>query len=307
MTGVKLIAGKELRASFRNMEFLLIVGVFLLMSIVSVYIGSTTKNAEMRAYESIASSAANAGTEIPAAPVIYSLAILKNLVEYIVMIGAILAIFLGYDVFQGERQGGTLRLLFTKPIPRRSIILGKLLGAGLVIGLLLTVTLFFNMALFAYYTGVLPNFEETLRVIVFLGIAFAYMMNFYTAALYISIKTRESSYGFLVMMVVWIFISFVVPQIAESQKSYAYAINNIAGTITQVPGETALSNAIGWLSPAVQFKFVGSDLLQTASETATIPLGRLLVAEIVKMIYLILPGIGLTLLSLREVEKEGTL
>ena len=94
MTGVKLIAGKELRASFRNMEFLLIVGVFLLMSIVSVYIGSTTKNAEMRAYESIASSAANAGTEMPAAPVIYSLAILKNLVEYIVMIGAILAIFL---------------------------------------------------------------------------------------------------------------------------------------------------------------------------------------------------------------------
>jgi ABC-2 type transport system permease protein len=182
-----------------------------------------------------------------------------------------------------------------------------LLGAGLVIGLLLTTTLVFNIALFAYYTGVLPKFEETFRVVIFLVIAFAYMMNFYTASLYISIKTRESSYGFLIMMVVWIFISFVVPQIAESQKSYVYAINNIAGTITQVPGETALSNAIGWLSPAVQFKFVGSDFLQTVSETATIHLGRLLVAEIVKMIYLILPGIGLTLLSLREVEKEGTL
>lgn len=302
-----MIAGKELRASFRNMEFLLIVVVFLLMSIVSVYIGSTTKNAEMRAYESIASAAAAAGTEIPAVPIIYSLAILKNLIEYIVMIGAVLAIFLGFDAFQGERQGGTLRLLFTKPIKRKSIILGKLLGAGLVIGLLLTTTLVFNIALFAYYTGVLPNFEETFRVIIFLVIAFAYMMNFYTASLYISIKTRESSYGFLIMMVVWIFISFVVPQIAESQKSYVYAINNIAGTITQVPGETALSNAIGWLSPAVQFKFVGSDFLQTVSETATIHLGRLLVAEIVKMIYLILPGIGLTLLSLREVEKEGTL
>lgn len=307
MTGVKLIAGKELRASFRNMEFLLIVGVFLLMSIVSVYIGSTTKNAEMRAYESIASAAAAAGTEIPTAPVIYSLAILKNLIEYIVMIGAVLAIFLGYDAFQGERQGGTLRLLFTKPIPRKSIILGKLLGAGLVIGLLLTATLAFNIALFAYYTGVLPNLAETFRVIIFLVIAFAYMMNFYTGALYISMKSHESSYGFLIMMVVWIFISFVIPQVAESQKSYAYAINNIAGTITQIPGETALSKVIGWLSPAVQFKLVGSDLLQTVSETATISIGRLLVTAIIKIIYLILPGIGLALLSLRDVEKEGTL
>lgn len=307
MTGVKLIAGKELRASFRNMEFLLIVGVFLLMSIVSVYIGSTTKNAEMRAYESIASAAAAAGTEIPTAPVIYSLAILKNLIEYIVMIGAVLAIFLGYDAFQGERQGGTLRLLFTKPIPRKSIILGKLLGAGLVIGLLLTATLVFNIALFAYYTGVLPNFAETFRVIIFLVIAFAYMMNFYTGALYISMKSHESSYGFLIMMVVWIFISFVIPQVAESQKSYAYAINNIAGTITQVPGETVLSKAIGWLSPAVQFRFVGNDLLQAVTETATIGIDHLLVADFIKILYLIFPGVILTILSVREVEKEAIL
>ena len=67
MTGMKIIAGKEFRSSFRNMEFLLIVAVFLVMSIVSVYIGSTTKNAELRAYESIVAAATAAGTEIPAA------------------------------------------------------------------------------------------------------------------------------------------------------------------------------------------------------------------------------------------------
>ncbi|PKM38636.1 MAG: hypothetical protein CVV04_14295 [Firmicutes bacterium HGW-Firmicutes-9] len=307
MTGLKYIAGKELKASFRNKEFLLIIAVFLVMSIVSVYIGSTTKNAELKAYESIIATATTTGTEVPTTPVIFPLAILKNLVEYVVMIGAVLAIFLGYDAFQGERQGGTLRLMLTKPIPRESIILGKLLGAGLIIGLLLTVTLLFNIALFAYYTGVFPDFVETLRVVVFLLIAFAYMMSFYAGALYVSTKTRESSYGFLLMMVVWIFISFVIPQLAESQKSYAYAINNIAGTIAQVPGETVLSSAIGWLSPAVQFKSVGSDLLQAVSETATIRVDRLLVANIAKVMYLIVPSVVLTLLSLREVKKEAIL
>ncbi len=133
MIETKIIAGKEFRSSFRNMEFLLIVAVFLIMSVVSVYIGSTTKNAEMRAYEGIVAAATAAKTEIPAAPVIYPLAILKNLVEYIVMIGSVLAIFLGFDAFHGERRGGTLRLLLTKPVRRSSIILGKLSGVGLVV------------------------------------------------------------------------------------------------------------------------------------------------------------------------------
>lgn len=307
MTGMLNIAGKEFRSSFRNMEFLLIIGVFLIMSIVSVYIGSTTKNAELRAYESIVVAATNAGTEIPAAPVIYPLAILKNLVEYIVMIGSVLAIFLGFDAFHGERRGGTLRLMLTKPIRRSSIIIGKLSGAGLIIGLLLTATLIFNIAFFDFYTGVFPNPAEILRVVFFLLIAFVYMMDFYAGALYVSTKTRESSYGFLLMMVAWIFISFVIPQVAESQKSYVYAINNIAGTITQVPGETILSKAIGWLSPAVQFRFVGNDLLQAVNETATIGIGHLLAADFIKILYLICPSVILTILSVSEVKREAIL
>jgi len=197
--------------------------------------------------------------------------------------------------------------MLTKPIQRSSIIQGKLSGAGLIIGLLLTATLIFNIALFDFYTGVFPNPAEILRVVFFLFIAFVYMMDFYAGALYVSTKTRESSYGFLLMMVAWIFISFVIPQVAESQKSYAYAINNIAGTITQVPGETVLSKTIGWLSPAVQFRFVGNDLLQAVNETATIGIGHLLAADFVKILYLICPGVILTILSVKEVRKEAIL
>ncbi len=165
----------------------------------------------------------------------------------------------------------------------------------------------FNIALFDFYTGVFPNPAEIFRVVFFLLIAFVYMMDFYAGALYVSTKTRESSYGFLLMMVVWIFISFVIPQIAESQKSYAYAINNIAGTITQVPGEPALSKAIDWLSPAVQFKFIGNYLLQAVNETATIGIGHLLAVNFMKILYLIFPSVILTILSVREVKREAIL
>ena len=48
MNTAYIIARKEIRAAFRNRIFLLITLLFLGLSILSVYIGSTTKKAEMR-------------------------------------------------------------------------------------------------------------------------------------------------------------------------------------------------------------------------------------------------------------------
>ena len=45
-----IIARKEFHAAFRNRLFLTITLLFLGLSILSVYIGSTTKRAEMRIY-----------------------------------------------------------------------------------------------------------------------------------------------------------------------------------------------------------------------------------------------------------------
>ena len=112
------------------------VVLFLAMSIVSVYVGSTTKNAELRAYGDIVAQANAQGTQVPEAPLIFPLEILHNMTEYIVMIGAVLAIFLGFDAFSGEREGGTLRVIFTRPISRFEFITGKLLGAGFMTGAL---------------------------------------------------------------------------------------------------------------------------------------------------------------------------
>lgn len=307
MNGIATIAKKEFKTSFKNREFLLIVILFLGMSIASVYIGATTKSAELSAYNDIVAAAATTGAAIPVAPVIYPLAILQNLVEYIIMIGAILAVFLGFDAFNGERQSGTLRLMLTKPVPRQEVVVGKLAGAGLILGALLAATLVFNIGLFIVTTGVTPGFAEVLRVILFLLFAFVYMMTFYMGALFMSIKVRESSYGFLLMMVAWIFISFVIPQLAETQKNFAFAINNVAGTLTQMPNETALSTTIGWFSPAVQFRAVGNDLLQAVTETATISVGRVLVVNVWKILYLFAPGLILLALSQRAVTKEAIL
>lgn len=301
------LAKKEFATAFKDKVFLVMVFLFLLMSVASVYIGATTKNAELRAYDDIVAIAQAQGGVIPAAPQIYPLAVLRNIIQYIIMLGAVLAIFLGFDAFGSEKESGTLRLILTRPLTKGAFLTGKLCGAGMIMGSLLTVTFVFNGALFALTTGLFPSAQEILRLLLFVVLAFFYMMAFYTGSLFVSIKAHDRSYGFLIMMIVWIFISFVVPQMADTQRSFAYAISNVSGVITQTPSGTALSSAIEWFSPAVQFLHFGDDLLQVVSETATISVLEVLAKNAPRLVYLLGIGFFLFLLSFAAVEKEEAL
>ena len=307
MNSILILAKKEFKTAYKDKVFLVIMLLFLIMSVASVYIGSTTKNAEMKAYQDIVSVTQASGGAIPAAPEIYPLAILRNIIEYITMIGAVLAIFLGFDAYNGERENGTLRLLLTKPFYRDQLITGKLLGAGMIIGLLLSVTLIVNLTLFTFSTGLLPSFSEVLRLAIFFLLAFIYMISFYISTLFVSIKTKDRTFGFLIMMIAWIFVSFVIPQLADTQRNFAYALSNISGTVTQVPTDTALSRAIEYLSPAVQFKHIGNDLLQVVSDTAKIPILDLVNKNIWALVNIFIPGLAFLVLSYISAQKENVL
>ncbi len=119
----------------------------------------------------------------------------------------------------------------------------------MVIGLLLGVILVFNLVLFVMISGLIPNSNEIGRLLIFFLFAFVYMMVFYIASVFVSLKTNDSAFGFMLMMILWITISFVLPQLADSQRSFAYALNSTAQTVTQLPSDTVVSKAIELFSP----------------------------------------------------------
>lgn len=305
MKQVWTIAKKEFRTAFKDKVFIVITLLFLVLSIVSVYIGSSTKNAELKAYSDIVELLKSQGSQaFPPKPEIYPLAILQNIIKYVSIVGAVLAIFLGFDTFSGEKENGTMKLLLSRPLYRDQLISGKLLGGALVIGLLLIVTLFFNTILFSLVSGLSPGYGEISRLITFMFIAFCYMMSFYIATMFVSIKTNDRSFGFLVMLILWVSVSFVIPQLAESQKSFAYAMNSTAQTVTQVPSDTIVSKTIEIFSPTVHFQNIGGDLLQTASETANSSVGDILQKRLLIMLYMLVPGILLLFGAYRTFVKE---
>lgn len=305
MKQVWAIAKKEFRTAFKDKTFIVIALLFLVLSVVSVYIGSSTKNAELKAYSDIVELLKSQGSQaFPPKPEIYPLAMLQNIIKYVSIVGAVLAIFLGFDTFSGEKENGTMKLLLSRPLYRDQLITGKLLGGGLVIGLLLIFTLFFNTVLFSLVSGLSPGIGEISRLITFIFIAFCYMMSFYIATMFVSIKTSDRSFGFLVMLILWVTVSFVIPQLAESQKSFAYAMNSTAQTVTQVPSDTIVSKTIEIFSPTVHFQNIGGDLLQTASETANLSVGEILQRRLLIMLYMLAPGILLLFGSYRTFVKE---
>jgi ABC-2 type transport system permease protein len=265
-----------------------------------VYIGASTKSAELKAYSDIIELLKSQGSKsFPPAPQIFTLAILQNIIKYVSIVGAVLAVFLGFDTFSGEKENGTMKLLLSRPLYRDQLISGKLMGGALVIGLLLFVTLIFNTILLAVVSRIIPDIGEISKLVVFMILAFCYMMSFYTATMFVSIKTTDRTFGFLVMLIIWVGISFVIPQLAESQKSFAYTLNSTSQTITQVPSDTTVSKAIEIFSPTVHFQNIGGDLLQTASETATLNVFDLLQKRFLTLVYMLVPGILMLFASYR--------
>jgi len=306
MGKILTIASKEIKTAFKDKAFLAVALLFLLLSILSVYIGSATKNAEITAYQNIINLLKSQGAaSVPAEPKIFPLALLKNIINYVAVIGSIVAIFLGFDSFSEEREQGTIKLLLSRPIYRDQLINGKFLGGAVVIAGLLIITLVFNWFLFTVFSGINANFAEFIRLTVFFIFAFYYMMSFYLASLFVSIKSQNSTFAFLLMLIIWMGVSYVIPQLAESQKNYVYVLNNISQTMNQMPQDTLISKTIEIFSPTAQFKNIGRELLQVVPEHAQLPLFTILKMKLQSIIYLIVPGLFMLFGAYNSFLKEG--
>ena len=308
MKEIRIVARKEFQSAFRNRTFMVIAILFLAMSILSVYIGSTTKNAEMRLYEeTIASLQAQGATSFPARPQIHHLTILSNLIEYVSMIGAILAITLGYNALTEEKLSGGLKLILSRPIYRDQLLTGKLLGLGAVIAALLALVFVFNVALLALISGAIPTLAEILRLLTFIGISLVYMSIFLTLSLMLSVKMENGSTVFLISLVVWMVFSFVIPQMAETQMSNSMVINSISGLTNQIPQDTTFSRVINAFSPTWHLRELGNQLLEVAPGSAEASLSQLTQKTFSVFLLLLTPSILFGALAYTGFLRDETL
>ena len=298
MSAVWTIARKEIRTALRNSMFVTITVLFLGLSVLSAYIGSTTKHAEMRIYnETIARLTSQGVTQMPPVPDIHTLTMLGNLTEYVAIVGAILAVMLGYNTLTQERESGGLQLILSRPVFRDQLITGKMLGNGLVIGLLLGIVFVFNVVLLRVVGQAPPAPLEVARMALFIVLAFVYMMVFLIASMLLSINMKSSASVFLVSLVFWMTSAFVLPQMAQTLMANSTVVNSISGATNQIPQDTALSRTIDMLSPTWHLRSVGGKLLETVPGSAALSLGALRTEFLKGLFALLVPCIVLGTLA----------
>lgn len=129
----------------------------------------------------------------------------------VVIVFSLFAILFGYDAINGEKEGGTLKLIFANRVSRASFILSKLVGSLLALGVPLLIPLLIGCLMLLGF-GIPMSGAEWAKLFIVFAAGFLCFGVFLTLSIMISSLVTRSSVSFLLSLVVWIFSVLIVPK-----------------------------------------------------------------------------------------------
>jgi len=211
------IAKKEIKDAFRNKLFIIIVVLLLILTIVAIVLGAYQIRAEVDSYNSSIDFLKSLGkTELPAMPNLNPISASKGFVNYVGMIGALLAIVLGNAAISKERKNNTLRLILSRGVFRDTFMTGKLLGNLAILASITALIGIITFVLILSIGGVSLGLDEVLRMGMFFIMSFLYMVFFMVLSMGISVISSNGSRALLIVIIIWLTLSFIFPQIGDT-------------------------------------------------------------------------------------------
>ncbi len=165
----------------------------------------------------------------------------------------ILAIILPSDSISQEKNSRTIYQLLSKPVRRRSVILGKYLGCLAVVSSLFIVSAIFSYLLTTLLTGILPGAGRMAAIVLAL-LAMLLLFAVYVAiGILVSTVTRNPLVSIVVSLLVW--VGFLAIDIAGFILAIFSMIGNAATTMIGASGVDAFSQypwyvkIVMWIDP----------------------------------------------------------
>ena len=190
-----------------------------------------------------------------------------SLLHFIALFGPLLAIVIGFDGINRERNTGTLSLLLCQPIYRDSVINSKFLAGMVTLGItFLSLTLLVS-ALGMIVVGVVPTFEEIARLITFFIFLLIYLGLWLAIAQLFSIVFESPGTSALATLVTWITLTFMVGILANLIASAALPTRSKRDVISKVR-QLHLAEKLKMLSPVTLFTEAQAVLLDPGRRTS---------------------------------------
>ena len=142
---------------------------------------------------------------------------------------SLFAVLFTYDAINGEREGGTLQLTFSNPVPRSTYILAKLAGSWLALAVPLLVPVLLAVLLVMLY-GIPFGPDDWGRFGFFLVISLLFFTFFISLGVFISTLTQRPATSFLVSLAAWVTLVLIVPRLAVMAAGVADPVPSVAET-----------------------------------------------------------------------------
>ena len=262
---IATIASHQVLSLRRQRVFLALLATLLTMTALAGVLGWSSHQTIVRVYDEAVKLLASTGKPAPPNPFLLkpTLSLLSNMVVYIPLIGALLALILGHLSIVDDETNGTGRLVFSRQITRTSYVLGKIASAAAVLAVVLAASLLVSVAslLVVNHTIAVGDLG---RLGLFYALSWLYLMVFALIGMVTVLMTRRRSIALLSAMGAWLVITFVIPQFTSGLRP-TQSLNPISDPASTSQTFFKITSKLRPYSIVEQYKEASGRILQTAS------------------------------------------
>lgn len=231
-TRILQVARHEYRAAVRSRVLTVLLAILVTATAVSVFVGATDYASQLAEYDAYRAAAQAQGlTRIAPSPLAV-LSLLRGAFEYLEIVGAVIAITLGYLSVSRERASRTLPLLRSRPLTGTELATGSFLGALAIFATLVAATAAVGVLALGTIGHDWINPAQGLRLALACVAALLYLSAFYCLGAIATAKAKMPANGLLIALGIWLIVVLVLPQIGDTLD----ADNQLPGGLFQALG-----------------------------------------------------------------------
>ncbi len=262
---IATIATHQMLSLRRHRVFLALLATLLTMTALAGMLGWSSHQTIVRVYDAAVKLLATTGKPAPPNPFLLkpSLSLLSNMVVYVPIIGALLALILGHLSIVDDETNGIGRLVFSRQITRTSYVIGKILSSAAVLAVVLAASLLISVAALLVVNHSVAA-AELGRLGLFYALSWLYLMVFALIGMVAVLMTRRQSMALLSAMGGWLVITFVIPQFTSGLRP-TQSLNPITDPAGTSQAFFRITSKLRPYSVVEQYKEAGGRILQTAT------------------------------------------
>ena len=305
------IAAKDIRDAARDRILLIVTGFLLLATMTALITGALALSTDVATYDAARASLLALGKSAAAIkpPEFYPLRLLRGAVEQIEIVGAAIAILIGFRAAAAERGRQTLALILTRPLSRWQFAGGKIVAGTGLLSLGLAIVMAACAVLLHLVSGIGLTLNDLGRIGLVWAVSSVYMTSFFLAAFVLTLHLPRPATALLTAFALWLMIVLVAPQIGDTMdpdnqvaggvfKSLSIARPDQLEIMKSYAGFEAVRNGIEVASITKHFERFAFAVLGIKATYAGLPLGPILIEKALDIAWIVLAALGLAVVAI---------